>query len=205
MKQLSVDRIVLAMMLVVSVSLNVTLAYKLRGFMGIQAGRMAEIEASRLKSGTTVPLISAKRADVAGNPIETIDYRDDNRPTVLYVLSPTCGWCARNESSVKKLIGERGKEFRFIALSLAEEEEREYGVTQSLGIPLYTGIGEDVRKAYGMGGTPQTIVISPRGAVIKNWYGAYFDKKKESVEDFFHVRLPDIKLKSQTPSAPKSN
>jgi hypothetical protein len=28
---------------------------------------------------------------------------DSDRPTVLYVLSPRCGWCSRNEDNIRAL------------------------------------------------------------------------------------------------------
>lgn len=50
-----------------------------------------------------------------------------------------------------------------------------------------------------MGGTPQTIVVSPKGVVIANWSGAYLGKHKEAIEEFFKVDLPDIKLQERAP------
>lgn len=186
-------------MLVVSVALNVGLAHKVREFNSAQASQLAKLEVRQLKLGTTVPPISAKRVDHADAAIETIDYNSTGRPTVLYVLSPTCGWCAKNESSIKQLIAEKGGEYRFIGISLNEEGAAEYDSAHGLGVPLYTGLSEDMKKAYKMGGTPQTIVVSPQGVVVANWNGAYLGKQKEAIEDFFKLDLPDIKLPKGPP------
>lgn len=185
----------LVFFLVVSVGLNAGLAYKLRQFLDAQEAQVARAEARRLKQGTAVPALAAKR--VEGNIVETISYVGTDRPTVLYVLSPRCGWCARNENSIKKLIAEKRDEYRFVGISLVEEGAQDYAVTHELGIPLYTGVSEDTKAAYKMGGTPQTIVVSPKGIVLANWNGAYLSKQKNAVEDFFKVKLPDIDLKTK--------
>lgn len=200
-KQASTTRTItfLAAMLVVSVALNVGLAYKVRGFTSAQEAQLARLEARRLKAGTTVPPLSAKRVDHADNRTETIGYAGTDRPTVLYVLSPACGWCARNERSVQQLIAEKGNQYRFIGISLVEEGVAEYQAAHGLGVPLYAGISQETKDAYKMGGTPQTIVVSPDGVVIANWNGAYMGKQKEAIEGFFKIDLPDIKLDKRQP------
>ncbi len=44
----------------------------------------------------------------------------------------------------------------------------------------------------GLGPTPQTIVISPQGKVLKSWVGAYHDKTQREVETEFGVLLPGL-------------
>lgn len=188
----------LTAMLVVSVALNVGLAYKVREFTSVQEAQLASLEARRLKPGTTVPPISANRVD-GDVAVATISYAGTDRPTVLYVLSPTCGWCAKNERSIQQLIAEKGGEYRFIAISLVEQGTAEYQSAHGLGVPLYTGLSEDMKNAYKMGGTPQTIVVSTEGVVVANWNGAYLGKRKEDIEDFFEVDLPEIKLERGPP------
>jgi hypothetical protein len=181
-------------MLVISVALNVGLAHKVRGFTSAQEAHLAKMEAMRLKAGTAVPPLSAKRVDDPSGTFETISYVGTNRPTVIYVLSPTCGWCTKNEGSIQQLIAEKGSEYRFIGISLIEEGASEYHAKHGLGVPLYSGVSEELKKAYQMGGTPQTIVVSPKGLVLANWSGAYLGKQKAAVEEFFRIRLPEIKL-----------
>lgn len=193
----------LTVMLVVSVALNVGLAYKVREFSSAQEAVLAKGEARQLKSGTTVPPLSLKRVDQGGASAETaaaetIAYAGTTKPTVLYVLSPTCGWCAKNEGSIRLLIAEKGDEYRFIGVSLIEEGAASYATEHVLGAPLYAGITEEQKTAYKMGGTPQTIVISPKGAVVASWYGAYLGRQKEAIEEFFDVELPEIKLEKRS-------
>ena len=61
-----------------------------------------------------------------------------------------------------------------------------------LNFPVYTGLKSDTIQALGLGGTPQTIVISPEGLVLKNWPGAYREQTQREVEDYFQVRLPGL-------------
>ena len=189
----------LTAMLVVSVALNVGLAYKVRGFTSAQEAQLAKVEAQRLKSGTAVPSLTVRRVDQADvQQPETIGYTGADRPTVLHVLSPTCGWCARNEGSIKQLIAQRGNEYRFIGVSLVEQGATEYAAAHSLGVPIYSGLSEETKKAYKMGGTPQTIVVSAQGIVLANWNGAYLGKQKGAIEEFFKIELPEIKLEKRS-------
>ena len=51
-------------------------------------------------------------------------------------------------------------------------------------------ISED--NAYRLSGTPQTIVVSSRGEVMKNWNGAYVGDVKHEVESYFGIILPGL-------------
>lgn len=183
--------ILLAAMLVVSVGINIGLAYKLYRLSDARETLLSRLEALRLPSGTTVPTFSARRITNSESAVETINYAGTDRPTVLYVLSSTCGWCVRNEDSINRLIAEKSSEYRFIAISLDEDGAAGEPVHPA-GIPLYTGISEDVKQAYNMGGTPQTIVVSPLGVVLANWNGAYRGRQKQGIERFFDIELPDL-------------
>lgn len=186
----------LTTLLVVSLAINVGLAYKVREFTNAQQAKLAKLESASLKAGMTVPAFSARCVDRLDGLMETIDYTQARQSIVLYILSPICGWCAKNERSIRQLIAEKGQEYRFLAISLSEPGAAEYANAHPLGVPLYTGLSEDTKKAYRMGGTPQTIVVSPKGVVIANWNGAYRGKQKDAIEKFFGVELPDIKVET---------
>jgi hypothetical protein len=68
----------------------------------------------------------------------------------------------------------------------------DYVAKNQLKIAVYSGLSADVRKTYTMGGTPQTIVVSPEGRVLQNWVGAYAGSQKSQVEAFFHTTLPGL-------------
>lgn len=45
---------------------------------------------------------------------------------------------------------------------------------------------------YGLGSTPQIIIVSPDGKVLQNWVGAYTGVEQAEVEKFFGVTLPRL-------------
>jgi hypothetical protein len=47
-------------------------------------------------------------------------------------------------------------------------------------------------REYKLGGTPQTIVVSPQGQVTRIWSGAFAEDLQREVEDYFSVKLPGI-------------
>jgi hypothetical protein len=177
---------VIASVLVVSVALNVLLARKVRQFNGEQSAARAE---RLVKVGTPVPPITAKKL---GGGNETISYSESHHATVLYVFTPQCVWCQRNLDNLKTLIKEKRGEYRFIAISLAEDGVQKYVAEIGLDIPVYTGISAEARKAYKMGSTPETITVSSEGKVMQAWAGAYVGEPKLEVESYFHVTLPGI-------------
>jgi peroxiredoxin len=174
------------LLLVASVSLNVVLARKVQSFRHIQSS----ISAERLvKVGTAVPSIPAKRLD--GQPA-VISFQGTTQPTVLYIFTPTCIWCARNLSNLKTLVANESGRYRFIGLSLSGDGVSQYVTKNALGIPVYSGMSSAVLKTYKLGSTPQTIVISSEGHVLQNWVGAYVGPQKSQVEAFFHTALPGL-------------
>jgi len=62
---------------------------------------------------------------------------------------------------------------------------------------VYTDLSDDTKKAYKMGGTPQTIVVSSDGQVLQNWNGAYTGEQQKQVEEFFGITLPGLKAESK--------
>jgi len=173
-------------MLVASVALNVGLAHRLRQF-----NRLLGItKVEPLQSGATVPPFRA--TDMEGHA-QTVTYGEVSKPTVLYILTPSCSWCARNMENFRQLVAQRNVDYRFIALSLSKESLPEYVATHKLTIPIYASPSVEMQTTYKLGGTPQTIVISTEGRVLQNWAGAYVDDQKSQIEAFFHVTLPGIR------------
>ena len=182
--------IALTVMLVASVALNVMLAVKVRQLTSAQNDVRAEHE---LKVGSVVPAIVAKRLDGGS---ESITYVGTDRPTVLYIFTPQCGWCERNLANLKALVDQKGEEYRFIGISLSRSGLEEYVANHRLGLPVYTDIPREAGESYRMGSTPQTIVVSPQGQVIQNWVGAYVGDDKSQIEAYFKVTLPGIPSES---------
>jgi len=143
----------------------------------------------RLSPGASVPAISAH--DQAGQLVK-VSVTGTALPTLVYVFSPTCGWCAKNIENLKTLgSGMKGK-YNVLGLSLTSEHLAEYIKSNALTFPVYSDPMPTVVSAYHLGGTPQTIVISPDGKVVKSWYGAYVGPAQVEVETFFAIHLPGL-------------
>lgn len=79
-----------------------------------------------------------------------------------------------------------------LGLSLSSDGLQRHVSEAGFSFPVYTDISPDTRTAYHLGGTPDTIVVSVDGKVIKHWQGAYVGLTKEEVESYFGVRLPPV-------------
>ncbi|MDX6613005.1 MAG: hypothetical protein QOD75_2191 [Blastocatellia bacterium] len=176
----------LLLLLVASLFLNVYLGWKVR-----QAGKSLNgpPNTSSLSPGVKVKPFTAVGLD---GTQQTISYETTNKPTVFYVVSPSCVWCERNRANFDKLTELKGNDFGFIGLSLSETGLKEYVERQHLKFPIYMQLKSETIQALGLGSTPQTIVISPEGKVLKNWTGAYIENLQPEVEAYFGIRLPGL-------------
>jgi len=170
------------LLLAASLCLNVYLGWK------IKQVPVAE-NRGKLLPGMKIDPITAIGAD--GKSV-TISYGGSTKPTVFYVISPSCIWCKRNQANINKLIDSKGNDFRFIGISLAESGLNEYTAEHHLRFPVYTGLKAETIGALGLGGTPQTIVVSPTGNILKVWAGAYVEQLRPEVETYFGVQLPGL-------------
>jgi peroxiredoxin len=185
---------ILLLLLIVSMVINVGLAYKLRRF-GSFNQLVSQQQADRLlKSGTSVPAIEA--VDLKGQP-QKVGYDQKGKPTVLYVFTPPCHWCERNIDNLKELVAQKDGEYRFTGVSLSKEGLLEYVDKNGLTLPIYTDLSDETKKAYKMGRTPQTIVVSSEGRVLQNWMGAFAGEQQKQVEEFFGITLPGLKAESK--------
>lgn len=178
--------------LIASVGLNVLLAYRLQRQDSSIVAKRAE---NMLNVGVTVPPIPAKRW--GDDRQEVISFSDTNRPTVLYIFTPPCSWCKRNNDNFNALVAQKSEQYRFIGLSLSKDGLGDYITTHHLTIPIYADLSKDTIASYKLGGTPQTLVISPQSTVVKNWKGAYTGGQESEVESFFQVKLPGLRTDSQ--------
>ncbi|MDT7807511.1 MAG: hypothetical protein QOJ70_1324, partial [Acidobacteriota bacterium] len=177
----------MAFMLGVSLVTNLLLAYKVKTL----GDSLAELTAPPpgLEVGTTVSPI---KAHSLSGQTDVISYAEDDKPVVLYVFTPQCSWCARNLPNLKALLAHEQGAYGFVGLSLTDKDVKDYAAKNGLDFPVYFNPAEDAMREYKLGGTPQTIVISREGKVLKNWVGAYTGQQQEEVEQFFHISLPGM-------------
>lgn len=175
----------LLLLLLASLSLNVYLGWK------VKQAKTTSIPQNTftLSPGMKVDPFTAVGLD---GKQQTISYAAADKPTVFYVLSPSCIWCERNKENIEKLAELKGNDFRFIGISLTEAGLKEYSEGHHLNFPMYTRLTSKTIDSLGLGGTPQTIVISPEGLVLKNWKGAYAELTQPEVEAYFGIRLPGL-------------
>ncbi len=180
------DWFVLAL-LAVSLAVNVILGFAVMRMAGA-AGQSAGAQASGPSVGSTLPPFSAERF---GGQREQIAFSSERRPTLIYVFSPTCAWCARNLDNLKTVLSAAGSTHRVIGLSLSPDVE-DYVKETQLAFPVYVNPSKDMFEAYGLGPTPLTLVVSPEGRVVKSWVGAYAGAMRKEVESYFGVQLPGM-------------
>lgn len=124
-------------------------------------------------------------------------------PTLIYIFSPTCPWCEKNKDSVRALMQGTADRFSFIGIgtgvqdwaALREHVQAKYPEN----MPAYY-VDQPRMVAFGMTGTPQTIVVSPDGTVLKNWSGAYMETVGREVRAYFG--LPDLPMVQRSTSSP---
>ncbi len=178
--------LILAVLLVCSLAINLLLARRVASLKTLVSLMSSE---GQLSEGDKVPSIAAR--DPQGRTA-VLDYGGTNLPTVLFVIAPTCGWCTKNIMNMRTLAEKAGDRYRFVGLSLESEKLIDYVTGHKLNFPIYTDLPLFPTREYKLGGTPQTIVVSPQGVVMKTWSGAFAEETQKDVESYFKVRLPGI-------------
>ena len=138
--------------------------------------------------GTQPPPFSAARYP-SNEPIELAA---GPKPSLLYFMSPSCLWCERNGDNIAALWQQLKDSHRFVAISSSK-----HGLDNFLAqhpIPFDVLLAADVpaavANAYGLGATPNLILLSSDGFIKRVWAGALRGRQKDSLESFLRVRLP---------------
>ena len=178
--------LILAVLLVCSLGINMLLARRVIRLQTLVSRMKSE---SRLVQGDKVPPITAR--DLQGRTA-VLDYAGTDLPTVLFVITPNCGWCTKNIMNMRTLAANASDRYRFVGLSLESDKLVDYVTQNKLEFPVYTELPLMPMKQYKLGGTPQTIIVSPTGEVLKVWSGAFAENLQKDVESYFGVTLPGI-------------
>jgi hypothetical protein len=125
----------------------------------------------------------------------------DGRPTgftfprekmvLLYAFSPTCVWSRRNHPYAVSLSKKLGMRADFAAVSLSNDRSllEAYIAEHPCPFPTLIGVSSALKRDLNMGVTPQLLVLSPAGELVKVWSGAFVDKNREEIEAFLHVKI----------------
>lgn len=178
----------LLILLAGSLSLNVYQGWKLKGK---TASPPAPPETKKLSAGMSIPVLSV--TNTAGAP-DAISY-SNAKPTVLYVFSPSCDWCQRNNANVNAIATLKDDSYRFVGLSLSDYQLLKYVETEHIAFPVYSGLAGELIERLGFSETPQLLVISSDGIVLKSWTGAFVKDVAQDVEGYFNIRLPGVTAK----------
>jgi len=169
--------------LALSLSVNLLIAKKLL--------RAQESTASGLPAGTTARAFDA--FSPTGDRVH-ITFPADV-PTVLYHFSPTCSWCERNWSNISELATKTKGRYRVVGVSTTPVSST-FVRDRAIQFEIASMVSEDVARAYRLGGTPQTILVSAEGRVLEDWPGAYVGVQAQELEAYFGLRLPGLRKRA---------
>jgi hypothetical protein len=157
---------------------------------GLQLYRRARpVTASGVVVGNQMLPISAR--STSGESV-LLRFDEHSKPTILYVVSPTCIWCKRNAAAFGSLVKDNGDRFRFVVVSLGQLSDSDFtGLGLSEAEVIIDPAPED-RIKYGLGRTPQTIAVAPDGRVLANFFGAYSGRNATRVASFFGSTIAKV-------------
>jgi len=180
-----IDKLAFSLILVVSLGLNVGLTFQTLRLTELVRQLKAD---QRLSIGQHVPPL---RGTLLGQGSTTVSF-DGSAETIFYLFSPKCIWCTRNLANIQVLARNVQPSRRLIGISLLSEGLPEYMKRNGITFPVIYEVPSDLQMVYHLGATPQTILVSPEGAVLRVWGGAYQGDLAREIESFFHVRLPGL-------------
>jgi hypothetical protein len=93
---------------------------------------------------------------------------------------------------MKALMKAAGSRYDFFPISLTEAGLQQYWSGVGLVGTVYATPSPYTKDAYGLGATPQTIVVGSDGLVAKNWKGACTGRLLTEVSALLDVQLPGV-------------
>jgi len=172
--------VALTSVLCISLGMNVTLAERFRSSRAVhEAGIRVGAKIIGLAVEDPTGVLSSMRLD-------------SGRRTVLYVFSPTCGWCKRNLNNIRALAQRQSTDLGFVGLSTTSNKLKEYLSATPMPFPVYAAKGGKLPKDIDLSSTPQMMVVDPKGVVEKVWQGALQGEHQAEAEKYFHIKLPGL-------------
>ena len=174
-----------------SLALNVFLG--LRAVRQPAEGRPPEPES--LAKGEIV--VDLPVSDLDGKAI-VVAFAGSAQPTLLYLVSPACAWCHKNEANFAAIATAAASSYRIVIASTLKPGFAEYAerIRKQLGKDVkavfVTGIPNDLRQRLKLGGTPQLIVIDREARVLASWIGAPTPGDARAIGAFFGIALPGL-------------
>ena len=186
-----VDRVLL-IVLAMSLIANVSLTYLL------QRNRIQhpviDATAQNLSDARSIPKAGARLDELhlIKQDGTTPDIKLDSHelPIIVYVLSPTCGWCKLNRPNINSLVTQVQGKYRVVGISVTSLGLENYVVQNSLPFQVYSVDPKFSHANFPLKATPETLVFSSEGILIRGWNGAYLGDTKDIVSSYFGIKLP---------------
>jgi len=157
--------------------------------------------ARRVPQGKFALAKGDKMSDLVGRGLDgkplTVRLNGSAKPTLVYVMSPECIWCTRNEANFSALVATHRDSFDVVLVSLVEKGLAEYVAKvrpdlEDMPVTVITALADRVRDTMFLHSTPQTILVSTDGVVSGYWPGAYIGTRAQEIEAAFSVKLPGL-------------
>jgi hypothetical protein len=129
------------------------------------------------------PQLSRLR-DLDGHPY-TLNSSDGR---ILYLFSPTSGWCLMNRPPVSELFQRLESRYEVIGIVQSTDGMAEY--LSKYRPPFKILLDDDPADLAAMDwqGWPQTIVLA-NGRVVHNWRGVYSGPVRDAIQNTFQVSI----------------
>lgn len=106
----------------------------------------------------------------------SIEYGKDPRKVLIFVYSPSCGFCSQNWPKWQQLFGALDRAaVRPIGVDITATSTTDYIVRQFNDLPVVTQVDPKDVVNYRLHLTPQTILVDATGRVEKVWSGVLTD------------------------------
>lgn len=119
----------------------------------------------------------------------------------LYLLSPNCSWCTRNQNNINAVALARSDKYYVRFSNVENTKIAEYVESSNLPFPLYSIASSRDTTDFHFEGTPQTALILSNGIVKHVWVGAFDNLNLHAIEGFFLVKLPGLRSLVRVPTA----
>jgi hypothetical protein len=169
-----------------SLGLNAYLAAKVRV--------LPRVAQATLAAGAMAPRLRVE--DVNGRRI-VLDWAGALKPTILYIFTPACVWCQRNNASLNLFVSSQKSAYRIVGLSLTDGGLKNYIDKYKIEYDaVYANPLTFNNQQSFQAVTPTTILISKDGVMENVWQGAYTGAVKRQIEEKFGIQFPTLAMSS---------
>jgi hypothetical protein len=124
-----------------------------------------------------------------------------SRPTLIYVLSPSCQSCTQNTANINAFAQAVRSTHDVYGVTLSSAGLAEHLRLSQYPFEVLVDVSPTSVLGLKLGGTPHTIVVSEERKVVHSWLGTLAGRNAREIEDFASIRLPDAI--SRTSALPK--